>query len=101
MTTNPPVLAVHGIWNLRADSTPQQAAAELARSWQTRLAAGYRDAGLSHVDPPELVAAYYAHLLAQQAQGSGPALRDLSPDERRLMWQWLGELGVPAEAGQG
>jgi hypothetical protein len=100
MSTNGPILAVHGIWNLRPEMTPQQAAEQLARSWQPRLAAGYRAAGLSHMEPPDLVAAYYAHLLEQTAQGADDML-GLSLDEQRLMWRWMCELGVPAETAQG
>jgi len=101
MSTNRPILALHGISNLRSDQTRQHAAAVLARSWQPRLAAGYRAAGLSHIAPPELVAAYYADLLNPMSQGEGTTLDHLTPDERRLMWRWLVELGVPSETAQG
>jgi hypothetical protein len=58
---------------------------------------------MSHLTPPRLVAAYYADVLDRAAQGgqSDSDLRQLSPDEQRWMWQWMRELGVPAEAAQG
>jgi hypothetical protein len=101
MSTTRPILALHGISNLKSNLTRQQAADELARSWQPRLAAGYRAAGLSHVTPPEIVAAYYADLLNPMSQGAEPALDQLTPEERRFMWCWLTELGVPAGDAQG
>jgi hypothetical protein len=93
-------LAIHGIWNLRPGRTPAEAAAELVAAWRPKLTAGYADAGLAHAVPPDLAAAYYAHLLVDQAQ-SEPSLATLTPDQQTLMWNWLCQLGLPQEQAQG
>ncbi|MEU8244331.1 hypothetical protein AB0C07_39255 [Actinoplanes missouriensis] len=93
------VVAVHGIWNRQSGVTPAEAAELLAVRWSDKLAAGYRDAGLT--DPaPRLAAAYYAHLLDDQSQGADD-LETLSPAEQAWAWEWMVQAGVPAEAAQG
>ena len=96
-----PVVLVHGIWNLRAGRTREQAAADLTEAWRPRLAAGCRAAGLGHETPPQLVAAYYADLLDPLAQGDDDALDQLSPEEQDALLRWLIELGLPTELAQG
>nr|BFE56574.1 hypothetical protein GCM10020063_011000 [Dactylosporangium thailandense] len=95
------VLTVHGISNLRGALSPPEAATAMAGELRPRLAEGYRAAGLGHVPVPELAAAYYAHLLDQGAQSAGVPLEALEPPERAMLWQWLRELGAPAEVAQG
>jgi hypothetical protein len=95
-----PLLAVHGIWNGIAGVTPEQASRQLAAKWRPELAAGYREAGLD-AEPPDIVAPYYAHLLAVHAQGAPTDLDTLTPAEKLLAWAWMKELGVPNEAAQG
>ncbi|WP_055589360.1 hypothetical protein [Peterkaempfera griseoplana] len=101
MTDTPPVLAVHGIGNLQAGCTPQDAAGLLARQWQPRLAAGWTAAGLARQPVPRLAAAYYAHRLAEpQAQGPGDDDRpeSLTPDQARVAAALLTAAGVPVPA---
>ena len=96
----PPILAVHGIWNRIDGAPPDEAAQTLAGKWQPALAAGYTAAGLDE-PAPGIVAAYYADLLATQAQGGLDDLGTLSPAEQRWAWAWMTGLGVPAETSQG
>jgi hypothetical protein len=91
-------MAVHGIGNLLVDRTPDAAAMELARRWRTRLRAGYRAAGLTHAATPDVVAGYYAYLLADGPQGANRDLARLDPAQQRVAWTWMQALGVPAEA---
>ncbi|MFC8849633.1 MULTISPECIES: hypothetical protein [unclassified Micromonospora] len=100
MTSDQPVLGVHGIWNTQPGLQPAQAAARLGEQWTAALAVGYRDAGLG--DPaPAVVGTYYAHVLADDAQGGIDDLSVLTPYEQDMAWAWMRELGVPQEAGQG
>lgn len=92
------ILAVHGIWNLRP-SSPAEAAEFLARRWTGKLAAGYRAAGLGG-PAPSLAAAYYAHLLDDEAQGVS-TLDELTPRERDWAAAWMAAAGVPVEEMQG
>ncbi|MCY1139192.1 hypothetical protein OWR29_14430 [Actinoplanes sp. Pm04-4] len=80
--------------------TPEEAAAALGEGWTASLAKGYRDAGLGQA-APAVEAAYYAHLLHDEAQGDALDLDDLTPVEREWAWQWLVAHGVPDEAAQG
>ncbi|GAA0356442.1 serine peptidase [Streptomyces sp. WI04-05B] len=91
-----PVLAVHGIRNLRAAEEPDVAATTLAAPWQMRLAEGFRAAGLDTAPPP-VVVAYYAHLLTdQEIQGSPQRnLERLTPLEAVVVREWLRAVGVP------
>ncbi|WP_229075598.1 hypothetical protein [Actinoplanes sp. DH11] len=98
--TKAPVVAIHGIWNRQPGVEPARAAALLAERWTTKLAAGYRDAGLS-TPPPPVAAAYYADLLDDQAQGAGDELEALTPQEQAWAWEWMVQAGVPVEASQG
>jgi pimeloyl-ACP methyl ester carboxylesterase len=100
MAVDGPVVAVHGIWNRKRSMSPVEAADSLSRRWATSMAAGYRAAGLATPAPP-LVATYYAHLLADQAQGASDDLRYMTEPEQHMAWQWMRELGVPNEAAQG
>jgi hypothetical protein len=99
--SNVPLLALHGVWNLQPDRTPQEAAHQLALKWGPRLAAGYRAAGLSDVIPPRVAAAYYAHLLDSMAQGNDGSIAHIAPDMQKQIWQWLLALGVPSDDRQG
>ncbi|MEU7908480.1 hypothetical protein [Actinoplanes sp. NPDC049118] len=96
-----PVVMVHGIWNLRAGRTREQAAADLAEAWRPRLAAGCQAAGLGHETTPRLVAAYYADVLDPLVQGDDDALDQLTPAEEEALLRWLIELGLPDELAQG
>ncbi|MEY9874195.1 hypothetical protein ABH931_003689 [Streptacidiphilus sp. MAP12-33] len=93
------LVAVHGIGNLQRGCTPEQAAAVLAADWQTRLADGYRAAGLGAEPVPALTVAYYAHLLtAADLEAQGPGDEDperLSEPEAELCAAWLRALGAP------
>ncbi|MFI0795874.1 hypothetical protein ACH4OY_24790 [Micromonospora rubida] len=100
MTVGQPVLGVHGIWNTQPGREPAEAAARLAGQWAKALATGYRDAGLFE-RPPAVAATYYAHALTDGAQGDIDDLAALTPDEQRMAWAWMRELGVPQEAAQG
>jgi hypothetical protein len=100
MPDRPTALAIHGIWNLRPGRTPDEAARDLAAAWRPRLAAGYVDAGLAHATPPDLVTAYYAHLLGEVAQ-SEPSPATLTADQQTAMWNWLSQLGLPQDQPQG
>ncbi|MET0415640.1 MAG: hypothetical protein ABW022_06430 [Actinoplanes sp.] len=93
------LVAVHGIRNRQKTDDPTEAAAMLAAKWTPRLAAGYRDAGLT--DPsPSVSAAYYAHLLRDGAQGTAE-LDHLTPQEQEWAWAWMLQAGIPAETAQG
>ncbi|WP_433824668.1 hypothetical protein ACQP2E_21230 [Actinoplanes sp. CA-015351] len=96
--TKAPVLAVHGIWN-RKPGTPAERAATLSALWTGKLADGYRDAGLTGPSPA-IAAAYYAHLLDDQAQGDDD-LETLTPEEQAWAWDWMQTAGVPEEVSQG
>ena len=94
-----PILAVHGIWNLQSDLTPAAAADKLAARWTASLADGYRDAGLDRPAPP-LAAAYYAHLLDDEAQGDSD-LDYLSPQQQAWAEAWMAAAGLPVDQMQG
>lgn len=100
MTNRSKVVAVHGIWNLQADLTPVQASQRLSERWSSSLADGYRAAGLTTA-PPAVTAVYYANLLTDPAQGPLDDLTLLTPDEQRMAWAWMRELGAPDELAQG
>ncbi|MFE7870551.1 hypothetical protein ACFUYE_09425 [Micromonospora humida] len=100
MTNRPTVVAVHGIWNLKADQASVQASQSLAERWGAALAGGYRAAGLT-VPVPPVAAVYYADLLTDRAQGPLDDLTLLTRDEQRMAWAWMRELGVPDELAQG
>ncbi|MEU4563064.1 hypothetical protein AB0F72_32175 [Actinoplanes sp. NPDC023936] len=92
------VVAVHGIWSRQSGVTPAAAAELLAVRWSDKLAAGYRDAGLT--DPaPRLAAAYYAHLLDDQPPGADDP-ETLTPAEQSWAREWMRQAGVPAETAQ-
>lgn len=93
-------MAVHGIGNQQGGMLPDEAATVLAERWSGKLAAGYRDAGLTGA-PPRIVAAYYAHLVDDMAQGSTSDVDRLTPAEKEWAWAWLRELGVPEPVAQG
>jgi hypothetical protein len=93
------VVAVHGIFNLRAGKSSQQAADELAQLWRPRLQAGLAAAGLSDIEAPDLHVAYYADKVARPgAQDGSPALEDLSDDEQAVVAAWLAALEAPTPA---
>lgn len=97
------VLLVHGIWNLVPGKAPEQAAAAKAAEYQKVLEQGLAAAGLSHLPIPEVVMAYYAHLLThapleQQAAGEGEKFEHLSPEQLDEAWKWLLAAGVPKPA---
>lgn len=91
-----PILAVHGIGNLKEGKEPEAAAAELAAPWQARLAEGVLAAGLNTAPPP-VVVAYYAHLLMDsEIQGSPQGnLERLTESEKAVVREWLLTVGVP------
>ncbi|MGW6934656.1 serine peptidase [Lentzea sp. NPDC054927] len=96
-----PVLAVHGIGNLKDGKEPETAAVELAAPWQARLEEGVLSAGLK-IDPPPVVVAYYAHLLTDsESQGSPQGNLDrLTASEEAVVREWLLSAGVPAPDDQ-
>jgi hypothetical protein len=100
MTSNQRVVAAHGIWNRLGELAPLEASVFLADRWGRRLADGYRAAGLTE-NPPDITAVYYAHLLADQAQGPQSDLGALTADEKQMAWAWMRELGVPDDMAQG
>jgi hypothetical protein len=100
MSNRPTVVAVHGIWNLKADLTSAQASQSLTERWGAALTDGYLAAGLTVAAPP-IAAVYYADLLTDPAQGPLDDLLLLSPDEQRMAWAWMRELGVPEALAQG
>ncbi|MFF5840786.1 hypothetical protein ACIP4T_21360 [Streptomyces massasporeus] len=93
------VVLVHGIGNLVRGASPEQAAELKAVAAADRLRKGLSAAGLSHVSPPELVMAYYAHQLAddyrpeRQSAGAG-VLEDLTSAQQAEAWEWLEAGGV-------
>ncbi len=96
------VVAVHGIWNHQPHRKPARAAADLGAQWEQKLGAGYLDAGLGHLRVPDIVAAYYAHLLrdeGEQAGGLDP--EGLTSAEQRLLVEWARAHGMPEEVAQG
>ncbi|MFF5367996.1 serine peptidase [Streptomyces sp. NPDC013187] len=96
------VVIVHGVRNWRPGVAPAKAAAELADRWAVPLAAGYRTAGLGHVPPPRVHAAYYADLINDdEAQSVVDDIDDLAPAEQELLLSWLHSLGLPQEPPEG
>ncbi|MFG2042353.1 hypothetical protein [Dactylosporangium sp. NPDC048998] len=95
-----PIIAVHGIGNRQSGMDPLAASIALANRWTSRLAEGYRNAGLAS-PAPRLTAAYYAHLLDPHSQGGPSDLDVLTPREREWAWAWMNALGVPDDAAQG
>ncbi|MEU0354342.1 hypothetical protein [Streptomyces cyaneofuscatus] len=92
------VVLVHGIWNRQSKMTSQRAASLLAQSLELRLAAGFKSARLSHVPAPQLTMAYYADLLANEAEVQSDderSLEELSQAELADIWGWLVAAGVP------
>ncbi|MFF9150331.1 serine peptidase [Streptomyces sp. NPDC014861] len=78
------------------------AADKLASQWRARLAYGYADAGLGHLEVPEVKAAYYAHTLRDlEAQSVDGGLEDLSPVEERAVLAWLQAVGLQEEPTEG
>jgi pimeloyl-ACP methyl ester carboxylesterase len=92
------VVLVHGIWNRQSKMTSEKAALLLAQSLESRLVAGLESARLSHVPVPQLTMAYYADLLANDAEvqsGGELGLDGLSQAELADVWSWLVAAGVP------
>ncbi|MER5636717.1 hypothetical protein ABT095_07175 [Kitasatospora sp. NPDC002227] len=93
------VVLVHGIWNRQQGMTAQEAAAGLARQARPQLERGLAAAGLGHLAVPEVVMAYYAHLLTDGPQerqdGEEDGLDRLSERELAEVWEWLTLAGVP------
>jgi hypothetical protein len=87
---------VHGISNLRAGKSSQQAADELAQLWRPRLQAGLAAAGLTDVETLDLYVAYYADKVVRpDAQDSPQALEELSDGEQAVVAVWLAALETP------
>ncbi|MEU0632797.1 hypothetical protein [Streptomyces sp. NPDC005989] len=81
---------------------PAQAAADLGAQWEEKLRSGYLDAGLGHHRAPSIAAAYYAHLLRDEAEQAGvPDPESLTPAEHRLLKAWALAHGMPQEVAQG
>ncbi|WP_030244943.1 hypothetical protein [Streptomyces sp. NRRL S-350] len=102
------VVVVHGIWNLEPDLTPEEAATAKGVKYREVLEQGLAAARLTHVPVPDVVMAYYAHLLTnapleQQAGVHEDRLEDLSEAQLLEAWEWLLLMGVPepreAQAG--
>ncbi len=64
------IVVVHGVRNYQRGLSPHAAQDALAAAWGDRLAIGYKDACLEHLDPPHITAAYYAHP-SQQRRSPG------------------------------
>ncbi|MFF4694287.1 serine peptidase [Streptomyces chattanoogensis] len=97
------VVIVHGVQNWMPGALPAEAAAALADGWSARLAAGYAAAGLGHVPPPRVHAAYYADLL-NNAESQAPQDDDvdgLGPGTQALLLDWLRATGLPPEPDDG
>ncbi|MGW4894851.1 hypothetical protein ACWEQL_21665 [Kitasatospora sp. NPDC004240] len=94
-------MLVHGIWNLQSGLTPEEAAAGLAERARPHLGRGLVAAGLGHMPVPEVVMAYYAHVLLSgpaEAQAGGAPMDGLSEAELAEAWEWLVVAGVPQPA---
>lgn len=90
---------MHGIFNLRAGKSSQEAADELAQLWRPRLQAGLAAAGLSDVEALDLDVAYYADKVALPGpQDGSQELEDLSCDEQAIVAAWLAALKAPTPA---
>ncbi|PRX52621.1 hypothetical protein B0I32_13118 [Nonomuraea fuscirosea] len=90
------IVVVHGIFNLRAGRSREEAADELAQIWQPKLQAGFSSAGLSTAEVPHLQVAYYADRLTRaDAQGDPGRLEDLSAGEQAVVTAWLIVLAAP------
>ncbi|MGW1044379.1 hypothetical protein [Streptomyces sp. NPDC002547] len=92
------VVLVHGIWNQKKKMTADRAAALMSASVRPRLEQGLHAARVPHISVPELVMAYYADLLADDAEvqsGGADGLEGLSDAELGEVWEWLLAAGVP------
>ncbi|MFG2292785.1 serine peptidase [Streptomyces sp. NPDC048603] len=97
------VVMVHGVRNWMPGVFPAEAAAALADDWSEQLAAGYMAAGIGHVPPPHVHAAYYADLLNDaDAQGAwDDEVEALGPGEQELLTAWFRAAGLPPEPDDG
>ncbi|WP_327238855.1 serine peptidase [Streptomyces sp. NBC_01318] len=96
------IVVVHGVRNYQRGLAPDAAAGKLAGVWRERLACGYKNAGLSHLDVPEITAAYFAHTLHDvEAQGVGEGLEGLTLAEQQAVLAWLRVVGLPNQPAEG
>ncbi|NEA68929.1 serine peptidase [Streptomyces sp. SID12488] len=96
------IVMVHGVRNYERGLDPDVAADKLAQRWQERLKFGYTDAGLGHLDVPDITAAYYAHTLRDpEAQSSDGGPDDLTPPEKQAVLAWLRAVDLQDEPAEG
>ncbi|WP_086705758.1 hypothetical protein, partial [Streptomyces antimycoticus] len=94
------MVLVHGAFNYLRGKTPEQAALDKVSEFSPKLADGFARARLSP-NVPELVMAYYAHLLRvdlpEQAQAAGDVagFEDLTGGQRADAAEWLVAAGAP------
>ncbi|GAA2679389.1 serine peptidase [Streptomyces lunalinharesii] len=95
------IVVVHGVRNWKRQVSPSVAAQSLADSWQLQLTAGYENAGLRHVEVPQITAAYYGHLINDtEAQGIDESAESLSAAEQSAVLAWLGATSLPTEPAE-
>ncbi|WP_331733657.1 hypothetical protein OG948_60090 (plasmid) [Embleya sp. NBC_00888] len=97
------LVVVHGIWNRQRGMSLQAAAEGLAERARSHVRKGLTAAGLVDVPVPNVVMAYYAHLLddASEEQAGEPAdpLEGLSEHVEERLREWLRAAGVPEPTG--
>jgi hypothetical protein len=86
------IVGVHGVGNHDPARDPAAAAARLATTWA---------AALDGVGQMDLVIAYYAHHLRQEAAPSTEDIDLVDEDVVRLVLAWADALGVPDELSHG